>query len=233
MTIQEKIGSYLEGLPSKWKEQLTTILCQIIADKEQPDCDKMRECETTTTLSPFTISGTTVSITYINEDSVQVIRSFDINEVLERSLNELDPSCLTDETTWSNLSYIEKIQLMIDAHCNCCQEISVIQYDSTDVEDCGEMESDILVNFIGQTGQGSYPFVLLPNIEYDAIIPVLSGSFKLFLYGVNQGNFIVIRGYDGDDNQLFIVSTDGTTGLSTIFNIEDLDHLLITCANSS
>lgn len=120
MTFKEQIEKYLGNLPSKWKDQLVAILCEIKDQQSTVDCDTVRDCETLTSLSNFTVNGTVISITYKDEHSVQVTRSFDIGTILNGLIDDLDPNCLTDSTTWSNLSYAERLQLLIDAHCACC-----------------------------------------------------------------------------------------------------------------
>lgn len=119
MTFQEKIEKYLSSLPHEWRTQLTEILCEI-NNQANIDCEKVKECETLTTLSDFSIQGTSVFITYKDEENVSYSRSFDVAQILNVQLDDLNPGCLTDATTWSNLSFSERIQLLIDKHCDCC-----------------------------------------------------------------------------------------------------------------
>lgn len=119
MTFKQQIEEYLSDIPSKWKNQLVQLLCEIKEEKVELDCNIVKDCETLTTLSNFTISGETVCITYTGEDSVPVNRCFSLSEIIKQSL-DLDPNCLTDETTWSNLTLSQQIQLLIDSHCDCC-----------------------------------------------------------------------------------------------------------------
>lgn len=120
MTPNEKICDYLKDLPSKWKDQLAEVLCEIKANKQQPSCDQVKDCETLTILSPFSISGTVVSIRYKDERGIEVTRSFDTRDIINNILNELDPNCLASESEWLNLSAEEKLQLLVDSHCECC-----------------------------------------------------------------------------------------------------------------
>lgn len=119
MTFKEQIETYLSVLPSEWKDKLTSILCEI-NEGSSVNCDQVKDCETLTSLSQFSVQGTSVSITYTDENETSYERSFDIGQILDSELGELDPGCLTDSTTWNNLSYSEKIQLLIDKHCDCC-----------------------------------------------------------------------------------------------------------------
>jgi len=119
MTFKQQIEEYLKDIPSKWKDSLVQLLCEIKDEKVEPDCNTIRDCETLTTLSNFSVAGDTISIVYTGEDGVGVTRSFSISEILNQSLN-IDPNCLTTPTEWSNLDLSGKIQLLIDSHCDCC-----------------------------------------------------------------------------------------------------------------
>lgn len=122
MTFQEQIELYLAPLPSEWKKKLTTILCEINASQQTVDCQDVKNCETLTAFSDFEVDGTEISIQYRDEKGVTVTRTIDISSVLDSILDGLEPGCLADETTWQNLTLAEKLQLLIDSHCNCCDE---------------------------------------------------------------------------------------------------------------
>lgn len=120
MTFKEQIELYLKPLPSEWREKLTAILCLIKESKQEPDCQKVKECETVTTLSDFTVNGTVISIQYKNENGVIVTRSFDATQIINETLNDLNPNCLATEEQWASLTLSQRIQLLIDSHCDCC-----------------------------------------------------------------------------------------------------------------
>lgn len=120
ITCEEQLADYLQAVPSKWREQLIAVLCQIKLDKQNPDCEAVKDCETVTTLSEFEINGSTASITYTNEDSVSYQRSFDVSLVLNNLMNDVDPGCLMSEESWLNLNFVDKFQAIVDAHCDCC-----------------------------------------------------------------------------------------------------------------
>lgn len=121
MITEAQICEYLKDIPSKWREQLTSVLISI---QQEVDCEQVKECETLTSLSNFTIDGTEVSIQYKDEDGVTVTRSFDTESILNTTLEDVDPSCLATPTEWSNMTYTEKIQLIITSHCDCCEPTS-------------------------------------------------------------------------------------------------------------
>lgn len=122
MTFKQQIEEYLKDIPSKWKDSLVQLLCEINSSQNTVSCEDVKNCETLTSLSEFSVNETQISIQYTGEDGVTVTRSVDISSVLNNIFDDLDPECLTDITTWQNLSFKEKLQLIIDSHCNCCDE---------------------------------------------------------------------------------------------------------------
>lgn len=129
--FKQKIEEYLSALPSKWVEQLTILLCEIKEDTESVDCAKVKQCETLTSLSDFTLSGTEASIKYTNEAGVQVTRTVDVGTLLNGTLDDLDPNCLASSEAWNSMSYTERIQALIDSHCDCCSTTTTTTTTST------------------------------------------------------------------------------------------------------
>lgn len=120
MTTEQQICEYLKDLPSEWRDKLTGILVQIKNDRESIDCQQVKDCETLTSLSDFTLNGTEVSIKYKDENEVTVTRTFDTSELMNNILDDIDPACLAEQTEWDNLSFVGRFQLLIDAQCGCC-----------------------------------------------------------------------------------------------------------------
>jgi len=119
-TCEDQLSEFLTAVPSKQREQLISVLCQIKADKQSPSCEEVKNCETLTTLSDFSIDGTVTSITYKDEGSVSYTRSFDVSLILNNLMNEIVPGCLMSTEDWLNLDFSEKFQAIVDAHCECC-----------------------------------------------------------------------------------------------------------------
>lgn len=120
MTFKEQIEKYLAPLPSEWKTKLTTILCEINSSQNTVSCQDVKKCETLTSLSQFTRNGSIISIQYKDEKGTTVTRSIDLSDVVNSQLDDLDPGCLTDETTWNNMTLTQRLQLLINSHCECC-----------------------------------------------------------------------------------------------------------------
>lgn len=120
MTFEEQIQSYLTPLPSEWRDKITQALVAFKESITQPTCEDFKACETLTVLSPFTIAGDTITISYTDEAGVTTPRSVSLGQVLNSTLEDLTPGCLTDVTTWASMTYTERLQALIDAQCDCC-----------------------------------------------------------------------------------------------------------------
>lgn len=236
--FKQQIEQYLSGLPSKWKDKLVEILCLIKAEKQTPDCQKVKECETLTTLSDFEVEGSLVSIQYKNEAGVTVTRSFDAAQIVNETLNHIDPNCLTTEEIWVSMTLNERIQLLIDSHCNCCGETVLIEYDSTDIDICSAITNPIVFTLTGQAGQGVFSFVITQNTTSSISIPSgLTGLFKATLVA-ESADYTCISLENSSNVVLDSGCTDGSGAYgtagnpSTSFNITSLDHIVFTCTNS-
>lgn len=119
-SCEEQLSGYLTSVPSKWREQLISVLCLIKKDKQNLDCQEVRECETVTSLSDFSTTGAVASITFTNEDEVSYSRSLNMSFILNDIMNKIDPQCLISKTDWLNLTFSEKIGRIISKQCDCC-----------------------------------------------------------------------------------------------------------------
>ena len=119
MITKDEIKAHLQGIPSKWQTKLTDLLYEIATDGSCMDCEDVKACETVTSLSNFTTSGSVVSIVYTDERGISVTRSFDVRQLLSGYFN-INPDCLTDTSTWNNMTFSEQLQMLIDSHCDCC-----------------------------------------------------------------------------------------------------------------
>ena len=119
---KEDIKSYLTNLPKSWADQVADIVCKyIVCDKDHIDCEEFKDCETLTELSNFSIQEDgQVCIQYKDELGVTVTRCFTLDQIINNKFNDIQPNCLTDLTTWNNLTFSEKIQLLIDKVCEDC-----------------------------------------------------------------------------------------------------------------
>ena len=70
--------AYLCDIPSAWREQIAELMCKVVGDVEEITCEEVQECETLTTLSPFTLDGDTLSITYVDERGVSITRTIEL-----------------------------------------------------------------------------------------------------------------------------------------------------------
>lgn len=118
---KQKFIDYLQFIPQTWREQIADVLCTYVVNGSiNIDCDKVIECQTLTSLSDFTVTGTIVSITFVDEHGVSVTRTFDFNDILNHELDSVDPGCLSSVQEWNNMTYVQKWQAIIDKVCETC-----------------------------------------------------------------------------------------------------------------
>jgi len=121
LNCKEKLSIYLCDIPEKWRDQIVTSLCLAIeADNTTLDCKDVDDCFYTANLSAFTRDGILISISYTDENQEIVTRSFNFTQLIESSMEGLDPKCIASQEDWDNMTYIEKIQAIIDYKCICC-----------------------------------------------------------------------------------------------------------------
>lgn len=237
MTFKEQIEKYLSHLPSEWKTQLVQILCLINDQKEEPSCDTIKDCETVTTLSNFSVNGTVVSIQYKNESGVTVTRSFDAENIINGALSDIDPGCLATASEWESLTFTERIQLLIDKQCDCCEEGLTIDYDSTAITGCEDFDDPVVFTLTGQAGQGAYSFVIEQGVTSTISLPSLTGNFTVFMIA-NGSDYATFDIQNSSNVSLINGSTDGGGTYGSIFNPSDtfniatMDHIVFSCQSS-
>lgn len=119
-TCVQDIEALLSDLPSKWRKQIANTICSAITFSEELDCANFTECETLTTLSDFSREGSVISITYTAENGVSVTRSFDFQDIVNTSLDSVDPKCVASAEDWANATFAERFQFLIDYACSTC-----------------------------------------------------------------------------------------------------------------
>lgn len=117
-TCKDKVESILLDLPSSWRFQISESICKIFDDLSSDLCGAVKKCETITELSEFRRNGSQVCITYKDEDEISYERCFDFQDIINNLLDSLDPKCLAPVSVWRNLSFSDRIQLMINTACN-------------------------------------------------------------------------------------------------------------------
>lgn len=106
---------YLCDLPSEWRIQIAKVICKYINPPTPLNCGDVKKCETLTSLSSFTVMGSTVCIDYTDENGTLWHRCFDMAKV---GL-DLDPKCIMDKAVWDTLTWEQQIQAIIDYACQC------------------------------------------------------------------------------------------------------------------
>lgn len=117
---KKQLLAELSSVPERWRGQIADVLCAHLEDNKI-NCPGDFE-ETLTSLSNFSTDGSLVCIKYTDENSVTFTRCFDFKYIINASLDELDPKCLTSKNSWLGLTHSERMQLFIDKVCVDCQE---------------------------------------------------------------------------------------------------------------
>lgn len=115
---EEVISEYLCQIPYQWRGQISKAICANINEQQSLDCKAVKDCETVTTLSSFSVDGTEVCITYTDEDKVAHTRCFDMKDIT-CPLDDVDPNCITTQEIWDAMTCKEKMQAIIDYACSC------------------------------------------------------------------------------------------------------------------
>lgn len=138
---KQQVLQMLASLPSSWRESIANAICDAVTGNLTPDCTDVQDCidniYQNTELSEFEIDGTTVCIKYTDINGVEVERCFDFSEIINNSLENLDPKCLATPIDWNAMSYREKWQRLIDQVCTDCEgeEITTTSTTTTTTEE--------------------------------------------------------------------------------------------------
>lgn len=122
----------LSALPPVWAEKLACNICNIVDTEDlcnnTTECEDIRECETTTSLTDFEVIGNTVCISFTDEHGVKVKRCFEYSHLLNE-IDNTDGICISP--LWEQLSAKDKWQAVIDKVCNCCNPTTTTTTTST------------------------------------------------------------------------------------------------------
>lgn len=121
MTCKEKILAQLTNIPTSWAIQIANVICDTI--EVDVTCEKVKECETLTTLSVFSVSGSEVCIEYKDEDGTTFRRCFNMNSIINNSLYNINPKCLTSQSNWRGMTFAQQWQMIIDKVCTDCTPV--------------------------------------------------------------------------------------------------------------
>ncbi len=171
---EDVIGGYLCDLPSEWRKQIANVICKFLNPTVPLNCTDVKKCETLTTLSAFSISGSQVCIDYTDENGSTVHRCFNMAEV---GLN-LDPKCIMSQEDWDVLTWEQKIQAIIDYSCSCqSPQVSCTCYTVHNLEtETGTIE--YVVNYIDcEYAAQSTPLAHGDSISFCATTGSVSTNF--------------------------------------------------------
>lgn len=118
----KQVISELNALPLVWAEKLACNICNLVETEDEcnptvPDCTDIRDCQTVTSLTTFTVVDDKICVSFVDERGVVVKRCFTASQFTDE-INETDGLCI--DSDWNIFSSKEKWQSIIDKVCNCC-----------------------------------------------------------------------------------------------------------------
>src|SRR4051812_44610138 len=102
----------LSFMPDSWASALAKLLCDLKGSGTS--CDDVKNCESLTKLSPFEISDGQACIEFTDENKVVVRRCFSVDLLLNSSLDNIDPKCIATMTEWSNMTFSQRFQALVN-----------------------------------------------------------------------------------------------------------------------
>lgn len=120
---EQLVSEYLCNIPYQWRQQIAKAICAMLNEQQSLDCKQVKDCETLTTLSAFSVVGSEICITYTDENGNLTERCFDWEDLV-CPLDGTDPKCITDQETWDAMTCKEKMQAIIDFVCDDCESIT-------------------------------------------------------------------------------------------------------------
>lgn len=109
---------YLCDIPYQWRKQIANAICGAFPSSDFT-CEDVAKCETLTTLSEFTQIGSRISIVFTDERNKKYTLEIDIKDVLNVSLDNIDPMCLASPEDWAIWTNKQRIESIINSSCNC------------------------------------------------------------------------------------------------------------------
>lgn len=113
------LDKVLCDIPFEWRRGIVKALCYTL-ENSNASCDSINKCQTLTKLYPFTINGNVLTAKFKDENGNVVSRTLNILDIVDNSLDTVNPGCIMSIDEWNSLHHFEKIQAIIDAVCTCC-----------------------------------------------------------------------------------------------------------------
>lgn len=112
------LDKYLCEIPFDWREDIINAIIAIEAgNNNSSNCENIQNCQTVTSLSPFTLVGTILTIKYTDENGTVKTSTIDISPIIEDSLDNIDPKCIATEEEWAEMTNKERLQAIFNRSC--------------------------------------------------------------------------------------------------------------------
>ena len=113
------LDKMLCDIPFEWRKGIVKALCYTL-ENSNVSCEDIQKCQTLTKLYPFTLNGSVLTAKFKDENGNVVSRTLNILDIVDNSLDTVNPGCIMGIDEWNALHHFEKIQAIIDAVCTCC-----------------------------------------------------------------------------------------------------------------
>jgi|694.fasta_scaffold00342_57 hypothetical protein len=80
------IPAKLHSFPQTWREELSALLCEIVNERQNIDCETVKDCETVTALTAFSLNEDVLSISYRDEKNIVTTRQQSISSIFNNIL---------------------------------------------------------------------------------------------------------------------------------------------------
>lgn len=81
-----ELPGYISSFPQTWRNELSELLCKIMTERQNIDCNNVKDCETVTVFNSFTLNDTFLNLSYINERGEITTRQVDLSSILNGNL---------------------------------------------------------------------------------------------------------------------------------------------------
>lgn len=111
--IESKIGSF----PETWRKELSLLLCEIINERVNIDCNIVKKCETITSISNLNLKeGSILEFSYFDETGKGNYRSIDLSEIISDQYNYINGLNLQDDLVKLGGNLIENTIINLNSY---------------------------------------------------------------------------------------------------------------------
>lgn len=217
----QDLDAMLCDIPNEWREGIVKALC-LTFQNNAITCVGIRDCQTLTSLSAFTIKGTEVSISYINEKGTVKLSTFDLEEAVNSPL-DIEENCIITSPSVEDAPLIEQLQVLISAFCECCPSTTTTTSTSTTTTTTSGTTTTstttttteaVLVNL--SVTNSNHNSDAIAQVIIGSSISLITGSFPITLgetgtASITPGTYtVIVKVGSGSTGKITVVDTNST-----------------------